>query len=370
MTDSISVVCPNCRAKMRAPAAMAGRTAPCPKCKTRVSVEAPVTTPTNANDSPDIDNGVDEVVRLLAASEQASGQDDRSIERAYLTQAERAADALLAGRPDDAAGLMAKGLALARRGDLSAAAGHFTQAVRRGGHELGKPGAAKVVDFCKGFYDDITFMADDQLGVPVPPGKAEAVAALRKVLILADRDAPEPGSRARALLDKARGLPAVPQAPPARPEEAPAVRCPACQEELRGYVARCPHCTSVLNWMNCPDCRQKVATRVTQKFGVARNGYQPVYHCLKCGKKLAGPDCFIATAAYGSAAEPQVEVLRAFRDRVLLRSGAGRALVGGYYAVSPALAARIRHRPMACRGVRLMLRPVVWAAGSTDDGPK
>jgi hypothetical protein len=112
--------------------------------------------------------------------------------------------------------------------------------------------------------------------------------------------------------------------------------------------------------MNCPACRTVVATRVTQKFvGVARGGHQPVYHCIQCGKKLAGPDCFIATAAYGSTHEPHVELLRAFRDRVLNRTMLGRATVAAYYAVSPGLAARIRESPRRRRVVRVLLFPVV-----------
>lgn len=141
------------------------------------------------------------------------------------------------------------------------------------------------------------------------------------------------------------------------------VHCPACREPLKGHVARCPHCTSVLNWMNCGTCKRVVATRVTQKFvGVARGGHQPVYHCIHCGTKLAGPDCFIATAAYGSAHEPSVQVLRSFRDRVLVRSRLGCAFVSAYYAVSPDLAARLRGHTTACWVIRVLLTPFVWVA--------
>jgi hypothetical protein len=71
--------------------------------------------------------------------------------------------------------------------------------------------------------------------------------------------------------------------------------------------------------------------------------------------------CFIATAAFGSPLAPQVQVLRAFRDRYLLPTAAGRWLVQRYYAMSPALADAIRDR-VALRGiVRLGLTPVVWS---------
>lgn len=46
--------------------------------------------------------------------------------------------------------------------------------------------------------------------------------------------------------------------------------------------------------------------------------------------------CFIATAVYGGDA-PETELLRTWRDDVLLPSMAGRCLVRAYYLVSPTL---------------------------------
>jgi len=85
-------------------------------------------------------------------------------------------------------------------------------------------------------------------------------------------------------------------------------------------------------------------------------------------RKLGNSDddlCLVATAAYGSAREPQVQTLRAFRDRFLLSGPAGRALVAGYYRCSPPLAAAIARHP-AWRGlVRWGLLPATgmsWLA--------
>ena len=49
-------------------------------------------------------------------------------------------------------------------------------------------------------------------------------------------------------------------------------------------------------------------------------------------------ECFIATAAYGTRTAAEIDVLRHFRDEVLMQSVAGRELVDCYYACSPPVA--------------------------------
>ena len=72
--------------------------------------------------------------------------------------------------------------------------------------------------------------------------------------------------------------------------------------------------------------------------------------------------CFIATAAFGSALQPQVKLLKVFRDRYLLDSAAGRAFVNTYYKYSPPLAAAIAEREGLKTVVRAGLLPVVLFA--------
>lgn len=72
--------------------------------------------------------------------------------------------------------------------------------------------------------------------------------------------------------------------------------------------------------------------------------------------------CFIATAAYGSALAPQVEVLRTWRDRYLSTHPPGRAFVAAYRVVSPPIADRLRQSEGLRSLVRILLLPVVGIA--------
>jgi len=71
-------------------------------------------------------------------------------------------------------------------------------------------------------------------------------------------------------------------------------------------------------------------------------------------------NCFIATAAYGSYLEPEVRVLRAFRDEYLLTNAPGQAFVAWYYRTSPPLAEAIRDNGTARTLVRVGLAPLVF----------
>lgn len=73
-----------------------------------------------------------------------------------------------------------------------------------------------------------------------------------------------------------------------------------------------------------------------------------------------GGGCFIATAAYGSYLEPEVMVLRGFRDTVLMVNPVGQAFVKFYYRHSPPVAAVIARHESLRLAARLALTPVVY----------
>ncbi len=78
-----------------------------------------------------------------------------------------------------------------------------------------------------------------------------------------------------------------------------------------------------------------------------------------------GGGCFIATAAYGSPIEPQVKVLREFRDCILLTNNVGRSFVKLYNTYSPPMADCIAKHSNLRAVVRWSLLPLVgrsWVA--------
>ena len=79
-----------------------------------------------------------------------------------------------------------------------------------------------------------------------------------------------------------------------------------------------------------------------------------------------GAGCFIATAAYGSPTAEQIDVLREFRDVVLLESTAGSQFVALYYKLSPPVADFISGSSFLRSFVRVLLvDPVVWMVEAT-----
>jgi hypothetical protein len=78
--------------------------------------------------------------------------------------------------------------------------------------------------------------------------------------------------------------------------------------------------------------------------------------------------CFIATAAYGSPTAEQIDVLREFRDVVLLKSTVGSQFVVLYYQLSPPIAAFIARSDLLRTIVReFLVDPIVWIIEATGD---
>lgn len=78
-------------------------------------------------------------------------------------------------------------------------------------------------------------------------------------------------------------------------------------------------------------------------------------------KEESNPNCFIATAAYGSYLSKEVTLLRSFRDSYLLQSKSGTKLVELYYDLSPPIATAISQSQSLRFLTRLLLTPVVYA---------
>ena len=80
--------------------------------------------------------------------------------------------------------------------------------------------------------------------------------------------------------------------------------------------------------------------------------------CVGAGES-GGGGCFIATAAFGSKFEKQVQLLRRFRDLYLMPHSIGRAFVRTYYRYSPPMANFIADQRTLRIVVRISLFPII-----------
>lgn len=71
------------------------------------------------------------------------------------------------------------------------------------------------------------------------------------------------------------------------------------------------------------------------------------------------PGCFVATAAFGSPMARQVQILRDFRDQILLKSKSGQKFVSWYYDKGPYWAGIIEKHDDLRALVRLLLWPLI-----------
>jgi uncharacterized repeat protein (TIGR02543 family) len=82
----------------------------------------------------------------------------------------------------------------------------------------------------------------------------------------------------------------------------------------------------------------------------------------------SGGGCFIATAAYGTPTAKQIDVLREFRDDVLLKSALGSQFVDFYYRFSPPVADLIAGNELLRTLVReLLVDPIVRVVEATGN---
>lgn len=88
----------------------------------------------------------------------------------------------------------------------------------------------------------------------------------------------------------------------------------------------------------------------------------------KPGIHITLPQCFIATAAYGTETAEEIDILRDFRDEVLMQNAAGKRFVDLYYRLSPPLADFISEHEVARTLVReMVVHPIVEVLDTSKD---
>lgn len=75
--------------------------------------------------------------------------------------------------------------------------------------------------------------------------------------------------------------------------------------------------------------------------------------------KTQNEGCYIATAVYGGYDQPEVMVLRRYRDEVLKKSVFGQIFIKVYYALSPSMAEKLKYSSKINDKVRKMLDIIV-----------
>ncbi|WLE95932.1 MAG: CFI-box-CTERM domain-containing protein [Candidatus Electrothrix communis] len=92
---------------------------------------------------------------------------------------------------------------------------------------------------------------------------------------------------------------------------------------------------------------------------IAQGFYSQLVNNQNASSSGGGGGCFIATAAYGTVLEPQVVLLKKFRDLYLLTNRTGYCFVQLYYTYSPPIADFIRQHDIIRFLVRILLLPLL-----------
>lgn len=82
---------------------------------------------------------------------------------------------------------------------------------------------------------------------------------------------------------------------------------------------------------------------------------EPIYQEPRQTKGNSSGGCYIATMAYGNYDHPQVMELRKFRDDFLSKTVVGRSFIKFYYAYSPKLVRKLKHKKQINAIIRTFL---------------
>lgn len=105
---------------------------------------------------------------------------------------------------------------------------------------------------------------------------------------------------------------------------------------------------------NTGNGRSKVISGGTGNGG--SNSNQQEY---RSSKNSNNSDCFVATAAFGTPLQHEIQVLRDWRDNTLRYTSTGRKFIATYYKFGPIVANFIRSYPAFKAPVRGVVKAII-----------
>jgi len=114
---------------------------------------------------------------------------------------------------------------------------------------------------------------------------------------------------------------------------------------------------------------QRVTLAQRQSVERGRRAHEKYYREGLAAAAAPEPDrrCFVATCLYGDAAW-QTEILRRYRDEVLLRHQLGRWIVDAYKLLAPGMCRLLVRSPWLRPPVRWLVGMLVWVARRSNEG--